>query len=59
VNGQQYLILAYTVGLGLLSSYVLGLWFVARSSSKRRTHGGPEGTPVGPHRVINGTGGVL
>jgi len=36
VNGQHYLILAYTVGLGLLLSYVLGLWFAARGARKCR-----------------------
>jgi hypothetical protein len=32
VNGEQYLILAYSAGLGLLLSYAIGLLFAARAA---------------------------
>jgi hypothetical protein len=30
MNGQQYMVLAYGAGLGLLLSYVAALWIAAR-----------------------------
>jgi len=49
VNGQQYLILAYSAGLGLLLSYVAGLWIAARLG---RRHADKAG-------ILQGAGGVL
>ena len=49
MNGQQYLILAYSAGLGLLVSYAAGLWVAARLG---RRHADKAG-------VLPGAGGVL
>jgi hypothetical protein len=55
VNGQQYLILAYSAGLGLLTIYAAGLWIAAKLA--RRQAMPAKSAVVGMKAV--GAGGVL
>jgi hypothetical protein len=54
MNGQQYMMLAYCIGLGLLVSYATGLWIAAGMARKSE-----QRSIATESLATSGAGGVL